>query len=146
MVAVSRAQRYRCVRHDRLAGHVWTSEERALENSASGWSLVAGADARSNLRNRTRQHEVVCDLSRSCDGKNSVAERSTALAFGPFTEAQWCSVADLSNLRNRTRQHEVVCDLSRSCDGKNSVAERSTALAFGPFTEAQWCSVAESGD
>src|SRR6476660_9382979 len=94
MVAVSRSKWHRSVRHHRPAGNVWTSEERDLEDGASRWSLVARVDQRSNIRHGARQREVVCNLSRSRERKDRVAERSTAHARRPFAEREWSGVAE----------------------------------------------------
>src|ERR1043165_826500 len=94
MVAVSRSKRHWRVRGHRPAGNGWSSEERDLENSVAGWSLVAGADEGSHLRHRVRQGEGVCDLSRSRERKNRVAKRSAAHARGAFAEREWPGVAE----------------------------------------------------
>src|SRR6185369_16765406 len=89
----------RRVSHHRLAGNVWSREERDLEDGASCWSLVARVDQRSNLRHRARQREVVCHLSRSREREDRVAERSAALAKRPFAEREWAGVAESRNRR-----------------------------------------------
>src|SRR5689334_1083848 len=94
MVAVSRSKRHRRLHDHRLAGNLWSSEERDLENSVAGWSLVAGVDSRSHLRHRVRQGEVVCDLSRSLEREDPVAKGSAACAHRAFAEREWAGVAE----------------------------------------------------
>src|ERR1044072_5796065 len=54
VVAVSWTKRHGRFRNQRLAGGVWTKQERRLEKVAPRGSFVAGVDARSNLRHRAR--------------------------------------------------------------------------------------------
>src|ERR1044072_277704 len=94
MVTVPRAERHRCFRNQRLALGVWTKQKCRLENRTSSGSLVSGVDARSDLRHRTRQGEIVCDLFGSTNGKDSLAKGSAARTSRTFAEGEWPRVSE----------------------------------------------------
>src|ERR1041384_7028984 len=118
-----------------------------MEDHSTAWTFVAGADAQSNIPDRTHRREAELQaaglLPRSSNRQNTLAARSTSQAIRPPATGQRACVAESGHRREAELQAAGL--LPRSSNRQNTLAARSTSQAIRPPATGQRACVAESG-